>query len=302
MFNETFLMHKWIRAMRLVHRAILLRQQRSGVDSLLSHGKGDSMSGFRILVADDHPILRFGLCSLLGSREGWQVCGEASDGWEAVEKCRQLKPDLLILDICLPELNGVDVARRVLKDNPVQKIMVLTNVESEQVVRDCLEAGVRGWVSKSEGTDELTMAVEALQHNRSSFSSRVSNLILGGYRQPYVAGPLVHKALRLSAREREVVQLVGEGKSSKEISMILDITAKTTGTHRSNIMRKLNLHSVAELVLYAVRNEIVHLQLPGVLHVPPPEAVPNRPNGNAAPLAPPHSGNGHAGTAAQGLL
>ena len=136
------------------------------------------MSAFRILVADNHPVFRFGLCSLLGSHEGWEVCGEAADGKDAVEKCAQLKPDLLILDICMPKLNGVDVARQILKDNPAQRILVLTDVNSDQVVRDCLEAGVRGWVFKSDGTNDLTAAVEALQRHKSIFSPRVSGLIM----------------------------------------------------------------------------------------------------------------------------
>jgi DNA-binding NarL/FixJ family response regulator len=226
------------------------------------------MGGFRILVADDHPIFRFGLCSLLGSHEGWEVCGEAADGRDAVEKCRQLKPDLLILDICMPKLNGVDAARQILKDNPAQRILVLTDVNSEQVVRDCLEAGVRGWVFKSDGKDDLTAGVEALQRDKCIFSSQVSGLILDGYLQRHRAGPAVVKVPKLSPREREVVQLVGEGKTSKEVAVILNVTVKTAETHRSNIMYKLKLHSIAELVLYAVRNEIVHVPLPAVLRFP----------------------------------
>src|SRR5260370_32901049 len=103
------------------------------------------MAAFRILVADDHPIFRFGLRSFLGSHESWEVCGEAADGKEAIEKCRQLKPDLLILDICMPRLNGVDAARQILKDNPAPRILVLTSGESEQVCADCLGAAVAGW-------------------------------------------------------------------------------------------------------------------------------------------------------------
>src|ERR1700731_3773666 len=111
------------------------------------------MKMFRILVADDHPIVRLGVCSRVKSQGDWEVCGEAGDGRDTIAKCRQLKPDLLILDICMPKLNGVDAARQVLKDNPAQKILVLTDVNSDQVVRDCLEAGVRGWVFKSDETD-----------------------------------------------------------------------------------------------------------------------------------------------------
>jgi DNA-binding NarL/FixJ family response regulator len=223
------------------------------------------MGGFRILLADDHPVFRLGLCSLLGSHEGWEICGEATDGREAVEKCKQLKPDLLILDICMPRLNGVDAARQILIDNPRQRILIVTDVGSEQVVRDCLEAGVRGWVFKSDGSAELTTAVEALQWQRSTFSSRVSDLILNGYLKGHPVNPAVVVPPRLTLREREVVQLVGEGRTSKDIATMLGMTLKTAETHRSNIMVKLNLHSTVELVLYAVRNEIIHVALPAIL-------------------------------------
>jgi DNA-binding NarL/FixJ family response regulator len=223
------------------------------------------MSTFRILLADDHPVFRLGLCSLLGSHEGWEICGEAADGREAVEKCRQLRPDLVILDICMPRLNGVDAARQILKNNPAQRILVVTDVGSEQVIRDCLEAGVRGWVVKSDEIHDLTIAVESLQRHRSSFSSRVSDLILEGYMGRHPVGPAMAIPPRLTIREREVVQLVGEGKTSKDIATTLGMTLKTAETHRSNIMVKLNLHSTVELVLYAVRNEIVHVQLPAVV-------------------------------------
>ena len=225
------------------------------------------MSAFRILVADDHPIFRFGLCSLLRSHEGWEVCGEAADGRDAVEKCKQLKPDLLILAICLPILNGQDAAQQILKHDPEQAILVLTAVNSEQVIRECLEAGVRGWVSKSDATEDLMTAVEAMQRQKTIFSSRVSHLILDGYKR-HRTGPAPDTMTRLSPREREVVQLVSEGKASKEIAAILNVSLATAETHRTNILRKLRLHSIAELVLYAVRNEIVHVQFPPVPRSP----------------------------------
>jgi len=227
------------------------------------------MTAFRILLADDHPVFRMGLCSLIGSHESWEVCGEVSDGREAVEKCRQLKPDLLILDICLPKLNGLDAARQILRHNPDQRILVVTNVESEQVIRDCLQAGVCGWIFKSDETRNLTAAIEATQRYRTAFSPRVCTLILTFYQQCRRAGLAAAMPPTLSPREREVVQLVGEGKTSKEIALLLGVTLKTVETHRSNIMLKLQLHSTVELVLYAVRNEIVHVQLPAkVLRVP----------------------------------
>src|SRR5438094_246523 len=148
------------------------------------------MSVFRILLADDHPVFRLGLCSLLGSHEPWEICGQEADGREAVNKCRQWKPDLLILDIGMPELNGVDTARRIFRDNPQQRILVLTDVRSEQTIRDCLEAGVRGWVYKSDDPVELIAAVEALQQDRSTFSSRVCDLILKGYLLGHRPGPV----------------------------------------------------------------------------------------------------------------
>jgi DNA-binding NarL/FixJ family response regulator len=227
------------------------------------------MNTFRILVADDHPIFRFGLCSLLSSHKDWEICGEAVDGREAVEKCKRLKPDLLILDICMPKLNGVDAARQILKNDPAQKILIVTDVNSEQVVQDCLAAGVRGWIFKSDAIDDLTPAVEELQRNKTAFSKLVSDLIMDGYLRGHSVGPTVPKA-RLTSREREILQLLGEGKTNKEISTILNVSVKTTETHRSNMMTKLNLHSVAELVLYAVRNEIVHVSLPSVLRFPSP--------------------------------
>jgi len=222
------------------------------------------MNTFRILLAEDHPVFRMGVCSLIRSHEEWEVCGEAADGREAIKKFIQLRPDLVIMDICMPNLNGLDAARQILKHNPDQRILVVTNVESEQVIRDCLEAGVRGWVLKSDSADELTAAIEALQMNRSSFSSRVSNLILHGYLKPHSVNPTLPLPTRLSAREREVVQLVSEGKTSKEIAALLGVSVKTAETHRSNLMLKLKLHSTVELVMYAIRNEIVHVQLPAL--------------------------------------
>jgi DNA-binding NarL/FixJ family response regulator len=160
------------------------------------------MNTFRILVADDHPIFRLGLCSLLGSHEGWEVCGEAADGREAIEKCKRLKPDLLILDICMPKLNGVDAARHILRNDPAQKILVVTDVNSEQVVRDCLEAGVRGWVFKSDGVDDLTAAVREMQQHKPAFSALVANLVIDGYlrRNVSAAHPRYSACLYGSAR------------------------------------------------------------------------------------------------------
>ena len=223
------------------------------------------MRMFRILLAEDHPVFRLGVSSLIRSNPAWEVCGEAGDGREAATKYIQLRPDLLILDIAMPNLNGLDAARQILKHNPDQKILVLTNVESEQVIRECLEAGVRGWIFKSDTAEELTVAVRAMQQNRSSFSARVSNLILHGYLKPHNENPAMTLPARLSAREREVVQLVSEGKTSREIAVLLGVTVKTAESHRSNVMLKLRVHSTVELVTYAIRNDIVPVHLPTLL-------------------------------------
>lgn len=226
------------------------------------------MSAFRILVADDHPIFRFGLCSLLSSHKGWEICGEAADGREAVEKCKSLKPDLLTLDICMPKLNGVDAARQILTNDPRQRILVVTDVNSEQVVQDCLATGVRGWIFKSDGMEDLTLAVEELLRNKPAFSKRVSDLIMEGYLRRHNAGSGLPEVSRLTSREREVLQLLSEGRTNKEISTTLNVAVKTIETHRSHMMSKLKLHSVAELVMYAVRNDIIHVSPSAVLRFP----------------------------------
>jgi len=212
------------------------------------------MNAFRILVADDHPIFRLGLCALLGSGEGWEVCGEAGDGRVAVEKCMQLKPDLVILDICMPNLNGVDAARQILKDNPAQRILVLTDLDSDRLVRDCLQAGVRGWVLKSDAASDLMAAVEALQRHNCVFSLRISDLLVGGQSKPSLARPAGPRVPQLSPREREVLQLLAEGRTSKDVAVTLNIALKTAETHRSNIMLKLGIQSMVKLELYPVKN------------------------------------------------
>ena len=231
------------------------------------------MSTFRILLAEDHPVFRMGMSALIRSHAGWDVCGEAADGRESVKQCLQLRPDLLILDISMPSLNGLDAARQILKRNPDQKILILTDVESEQVIHDCLEAGVRGWILKSDAPDELTAAIEQLQQNRSSFSPRVSNLILYGYLKPHSTNSIMGRPARLSVREREIVQLVSEGKTSREMAQLLGVTVKTAESHRNNIMLKLELHSTVELVLYAIRNQIVNVQLPTIMQSVPQKEI-----------------------------
>jgi DNA-binding NarL/FixJ family response regulator len=221
------------------------------------------MDAFRILVVDRHPIFCLGLREVLGAHDGWEVCGEAVDGPDAAEKCMRLKPDLMILEICMARLNGIDVVRQILQAHPTQRILVLTDADSEKAVRHCLLAGVCGWILKSDGIADLTIAVKAVQHNGAFGSRTPAVLVRGrwkanpGQSADEHVGHSVAKPAALSPREQEVLQLVAEGRSSKDVAAILKIAEKTAVTHRTNLMTKLDLHSVAKLVVYAVRNEVI---------------------------------------------
>lgn len=218
------------------------------------------MATLRILIADDHEVVRHGVRVLLQNHEGWEVCGEAADGRDAVAQTAQLKPDVVVLDIGMPNLNGLDAAREILHDDPRTRILILTIDESEQVMREVLNAGARGFLLKSDAARDLVAAVEALQRHRTFFTSKVAELVLDGYLKGKGTSPVPEiNQDRLTRREREVVQLLAEGKTTKEVAGVLGMSVKTAETHRSNIMRKLNFHSVSQLVLYAVRNKIVQV-------------------------------------------
>jgi DNA-binding NarL/FixJ family response regulator len=216
-----------------------------------------SLSVLRILIADDHEVARKGIRSVLETHVGWEVCGEARDGREAVELASTLKPDVLLLDVGMPNLNGLDAARQILAMDPDARILILTIHDSEQVVREVLAAGARGFLLKSDAGRDLVAAVEALQHRRTFFTPKVAQMMLDGYLRPHESDS-ADKCV-LTPREREVIQLVAEGKTTKEVATALSLSVKTAETHRTNLMRKLDLHSVADLTLYAVRNGIVQV-------------------------------------------
>jgi DNA-binding NarL/FixJ family response regulator len=189
---------------------------------------------------------------------------------------KQLKPDIVILDIGMPTLNGLEATRQILHDNPQTRILILTITDTDQAARAVLDAGARGFLSKSDAARDLVSAIEALQYNKTFFTARVAEMVLSGYRGTSGA-PRKSLLPTLTAREREVVQLLAEGRSTKEVASQLNLSVKTAETHRSNIMRKLGLHSVSELVLYAVRNNIIQVASgtpSSTLETPPAEDPP----------------------------
>ena len=212
------------------------------------------MKPVRILIADDHELIRRGLAAQLEQIPGWEVTAEASNGNEAVELAVRLKPDLIVLDLSMPEQNGLAAARRILASDPAARILILTAHESEQLVREVLEAGAQGYVLKSDAGRVLVAALQALLDGRPFFTSKVARLVLDGYLHNAAPDPGLRA---LSAREQEIVQLLAEGKSNKEVARALGISVKTAETHRSNIMRKVGIASLAELVRYAIRNKII---------------------------------------------
>jgi DNA-binding NarL/FixJ family response regulator len=211
----------------------------------------------QILIADDHGIVRKGLRTLLERSRGCEVCAEVSNGREAVEKARLLRPDIAILDITMPVLNGVEATRQIRKVSPRTEVLILSMHESDLLLKEGLEAGAKGYLLKEDADRYLLAAVNALRRHTRYFSPKVSEALAA--EAPHAdkrKSKTRIRGYRLTPREREVVQLLAEGRSNKEVATLLDISAKTVETHRANVMVKLNLHSIAELVRYAIRNNL----------------------------------------------
>jgi DNA-binding NarL/FixJ family response regulator len=211
----------------------------------------------RILVADDHELVRRGIRELLRARRGWTVVGQAANGREAVEKTGKLKPDVAILDISMPDLDGLTATRQIRDAAPTTQVVVLTMHESDQMVRRVLDAGALGYVLKSDLAAHLVKAVKNVSAGKLFLTPRVSDIVLKGFlktrNQPDVTE---HSQERPTPREVEIIRLLAEGKANKEIAAELGITIRTVETHRAKIMLKLGLHSLAELIHYAIRHEI----------------------------------------------
>lgn len=225
---------------------------------LLFHWEEREISILRILIADDHDIVRDGLRTLLQMQKGWTVCDEAATGREAVSMALRHKPDVVVLDFSMPELNGLDATLQIRKALPDTEVLIITMHDSEQLAREVLRAGARGLLVKTDVRRHLVPAVHALGAHRTFFTDAVSTLLLDDFLDaPKRTADATVPSERLTPREREILQLVAAGKSSKEVAKILNLRAKTVDTHRGNIMNKLDLHSVSELVRYAIRNKIV---------------------------------------------
>jgi DNA-binding NarL/FixJ family response regulator len=211
----------------------------------------------RILVADDHHVVRTGLRALLESKSGWHVCAEAANGREAVEKATTLKPDVAVLDIGMPLLNGVEATRQIHKLSPETEVLILTMHDSDVLVQEVLEAGARGYILKDDADRNLLAAVDALRRHKPFLSPRVSDAARTRAAKGESHARERSARNRLTPREREILQLLAEGKTNKEVAGLLGISVKTAETHRANIMIKLDFHSVIDLVRYAVRNKII---------------------------------------------
>ena len=215
------------------------------------------MNNLKVLVADDHEIFRKGVCSII-AQKGWTVVAEATNGREAVSKAKVLRPDIVVMDISMPELNGLEATRQMLKNDSRCKVLILSIHQTDSLMREILDAGARGYLLKTDSSRDLAAAIEALSVNRTFFTATMAEQILEGYlRKKTSLQESPTRDTRLTQRQREILQLLAEGKTSKEVAVSLGLSVKTADTHRSNIMERLNCHSITELVHYAIRNNVV---------------------------------------------
>jgi DNA-binding NarL/FixJ family response regulator len=211
----------------------------------------------RILIADDHDVMREGTRAVIERQPGWEVCGVAATGREAVEQAFALEPDIVVMDMSMPELNGLDAAQQINRRLPRTEILIFTAHQTDELIREVFEAGVKSFIFKSEAHHFLVEAIQSLSQHKPFFTNKVSEILFSDILNRSERNPTRSRPGQLSAREREIVQLLAEGKSNKEVAGALGISIRTAETHRASVLRKLSLDSLASLVRYAIRNRII---------------------------------------------
>jgi len=214
------------------------------------------MKPMSILIADDHEVVRRGIRPLLEVRPEWKICGEAATGREAAEKTKKLRPDLVLLDLSMPEIDGLEAIQKILAARPGTKILVLTMNDSGEMASRVLAAGASGLVLKSDAARDLVRAVQSVERDQPFLSPAVTRLIIGHLAKSSAPGP---SPVNVTPRELEVLNLLARGRSNKEVATALDISVKTVDAHRSNIMHKLNLRTYSDLIQFAIRHQIIDL-------------------------------------------
>lgn len=215
---------------------------------------------YRILVADDHTIVRTGLRLLINAQPGWEICGEATTGTETLAQVRKIKPDLVVLDLTMPEMNGLEAARVIREENPETDVIVLSMHFSEELAREVLRTGALGYILKSDAEEELLAAIDHARHRQPFFTSQLATSMMQSFVKDAGNGNgngLEH--LPLTPREISVVQLLAEGKGNKQAAAALGVSIRTVESHRNNIMRKMNFANITDLVKFAIRNNLVEL-------------------------------------------
>jgi DNA-binding NarL/FixJ family response regulator len=211
----------------------------------------------RILLADDHEIIRQGVRGIIEKQPGWTVCGEASTGREAVALVEKLQPDIVVMDMTMPELNGLEATRQIKRRWPEVEVLIFTGIETEDLIHQVFEAGARSYIVKTDAQKVLVTALQSLAQHKPFFTSYVGEVIFAKYLNGKAASETKPESNKLTEREREIIQLLAEGKSNKEVATMLGISVKTAETHRAAIMRKLDLPTFSDLVRYAIRNQII---------------------------------------------